>query len=202
MKNIYYDGDGPVGQFLRENFYPDYSYKGIVMDVGGGEAERYSFSKHFIDNGWRGIIFEPNDKYYLDHKNAGHEIYQYAVSNRDEKNIEFTCYFNGDEMGSPGLGYKGPGVIDPFIPKRTITVDMITLNTFFKENNLKEVDLLSVDVEGWELEVMEGFDTNLYSAKFIVLENFYHLDTYNATMAKKGYQLINKISFNYIYKKL
>ena len=64
MIEKFYDGDGPVGRYLRTKFFSDYNYKGVVVEVGGGPAEEYSFSKHYIDNGWRGIILEPNDRMF------------------------------------------------------------------------------------------------------------------------------------------
>ena len=40
-----------------------------------------------------------------------------------------------------------------------------------QEANVETFDYLLIDVEGWELEVMQGFNASLYSPKVIVLEN-------------------------------
>ena len=83
-----------------------------------------------------------------------------------------------------------------------IKVKTITLNTFFKEHNLNYVDIISVDTEGWEVEVMQGFDHMLYSAKIIILENLFHKERYTEIMSSKGYKLVNKLSINYIYENM
>jgi FkbM family methyltransferase len=200
MIEKFYDGDGPVGRYLRTKFFSDYSYKGVVVEVGGGPAELYSFSKHYIDNGWRGIILEPNDRMFKEHQEAGHEVYQYAVSNEDKANVDFICYGGGNEMGSAGLGVKPESSVEG-LSQRKIKVDVITLNTFFKQIDIKYIDIMSVDVEGWEPEVLEGLDTSQFEIRFIVLENFFDKEEYRTLMREKGYEMIFKISFNEIYQK-
>jgi FkbM family methyltransferase len=200
MIEKFYDGDGPVGRYLRRKFFSDYSYKGVVVEVGGGPAELYSFSKHYIDNGWRGIVLEPNDRMFKEHQEAGHEVYQYAVSNEDKANVDFICYGGGNEMGSAGLGVKPESSVEG-LSQRKIKVDVITLNTFFKQIDIKYIDIMSVDVEGWEPEVLEGLDTSQFEIRFIVLENFFDKEEYRTLMREKGYEMIFKISFNEIYQK-
>ena len=200
MIEKFYDGDGPVGRYLRTKFFSDYNYKGVVVEVGGGPAEEYSFSKHYIINGWRGIILEPNDRMFKEHQKAGHEVYQFAVSNEDKNNVDFICYGGGNEMGSPGLGCKPESSVEG-LSQRKIKVDVITLNTFFKQIDIKYIDIMSVDVEGWEIEVLEGLDTSQFEIRFIVLENFYDKEEYRTIMREKGYEMIFKISFNEIYQK-
>ena len=202
MKNVFYDGDGPVGEYLRNNYFLDYNYKGILLEVGGGHPENYSFSKHFIDNGWRGIIFEPNPKYAEMHKQLGNEIYQVAVSTKDEQNVDFQILtkFGDFEMSGSALSVKYQNEISPGTTVSTIKVDVITLNTFFEKNNLTEVDIISVDTEGWELEVMAGLDTTKYKARFVVLENLRFSPSYNKFMREKGYKLLTNLGINYIYE--
>ena len=202
MKNIFYDGDGPVGEYLRNNYFLDYDYKGILLEVGGGHPEHYSFSKHFIDNGWRGVIFEPNPKYAEMHRKLGNEIYEVAVSTKDEKNVDFQILtkFGDFEMSGSALSVKYENEISPGTTVSSIKVDVITLNTFFNNNNLKEVDIISVDTEGWELEVMEGFDTTKYKARFVVLENLRYSPKYTKFMREKGYKLLTSFGINYIYE--
>lgn len=202
MKDKFYDGDGPVGKYIRDNYYPDYNYKGVVMEVGGGHPYHYSFSKHFIDNGWRGIIFEPNPRYAKMHQELGHEIYQNAVSNKDEENVDFQVLtrFGDFQMSGSALSIKYENEITADAKVETIKVDVITLNTFFKEMNLINIDILSVDTEGWELEVMEGLDTSQFKARIVVLENLKYSPKYTQLMAKKGYRLVKMVTFNYIYE--
>lgn len=86
-----------------------------------------------------------------------------------------------------------------------IQVPVITLNSFFEENNIDFVDIVSVDVEGWEPEVIDGFDEKKYNVRFFVLEmNGYKSehDQLVDKMKSKGYQLICSNHINWIFEKL
>ena len=58
------------------------------------------------------------------------------------------------------------------IPKEVRKITTNTLNTIILESSFadKKVDFLSIDVEGYELEVLKGFDLKKYSPKVIVIE--------------------------------
>jgi hypothetical protein len=72
----------------------------------------------------------------------------------------------------------------------TIKVNVRKLDTILKEAKVSKVDYVIVDVEGWELNVMEGFTSSKYQPKVIVLENAF-ADTYqefNTYMTNLGYE--------------
>ena len=46
-----------------------------------------------------------------------------------------------------------------------VEIDIITLDTFIEQNNIKKIDLLKIDVESHEGEVMEGFAKHLHLFK-------------------------------------
>ncbi len=66
--------------------------------------------------------------------------------------------------------------------------------------SLKHVSLLSVDVEGWEREVISGIDFNKFKIDVIVLENFLHEEEQVRFMESVGYRLRFKIEYNYVYE--
>jgi FkbM family methyltransferase len=51
-----------------------------------------------------------------------------------------------------------------------VTVECKTLNTLLEENNISEVTLLDIDVEGHELEVCRGLDWNKYKPQIVIIE--------------------------------
>jgi FkbM family methyltransferase len=71
--------------------------------------------------------------------------------------------------------------------KRTTT----TLNEVIKQNNIGKIDLLKLDVQGYELEVLKGFDKYL-SATDVVLSEVSLLDIH------KGVPLIKDV-INFMY---
>ena len=53
-------------------------------------------------------------------------------------------------------------------------VHTISLKDLLLKNNApKEIDLISIDTEGSELEIIEQFDFNKYKTKIIIIEHNY-----------------------------
>ena len=52
-----------------------------------------------------------------------------------------------------------------------LKVPVVTLDQFVAENAVNAVDLLKIDVEGFEMNVIEGSQTKLGEISFILLEN-------------------------------
>ena len=83
-----------------------------------------------------------------------------------------------------------------------IRVEVRALNTLFNEINLNKIDFISVDVEGSEIEVIEGLNITKYNPKVILLENYTHNPKYEIFMNSLGYTINKKIEYNYIFEKL
>jgi FkbM family methyltransferase len=204
MKEKFYDDPGTlsVGRYFRENYYPDYDYHGTVVEVGGGDAEYLSFSKHFKNNGWRCLIFEPNPFYAQKHREAFNEIYELAISNKDEENVDFLIF--GHENAQMGWSAFHPKFddVDWQLPQKNIKVKAVTLNTILSQLNVDKIDILHVDVEGWEQEVIEGIDFDKIDVKYVVLEDYKVLSKYNDYMESRGYKYITHLHINFIYEKI
>tara|TARA_B100000989_G_scaffold276301_1_gene236484 strand:- start:1719 stop:2417 length:699 start_codon:yes stop_codon:yes gene_type:complete len=54
--------------------------------------------------------------------------------------------------------------------KKIIDVDTVTLNQLLSKNDIKKIDFLSVDVEGHEINVLNGFNIKKYSPQLVVIE--------------------------------
>lgn len=102
-----------------------------------------------------------------------------------------------------------------FLKKKQI-VKIINLSQFISDENIKKIDILKIDTEGYEFHIIDGIDNlDFDMVKFIYFEHHYDL------MLNKGYKFsdINKIlkknnfekkykirmryrkSFEYIYEK-
>jgi FkbM family methyltransferase len=206
LSNCYY-AEFETDKYVRETFFPDLSYKGVMVEVGAGPPTFISTSKHFRDSGWRTICIEPNPKFVQQHQKEGNEIYQYACSN-EEKKTEFVINYNNDEWYSEendGVSFSSLNIRYQNIPEHNtqeiIEVKTIKLNTLLEKINVEKVDILSIDVEGWELDVMMGFDIKKYNPEVIILENFEKKPEYETFMNERGYIKHNELSYNHIYIK-
>ncbi len=194
-------------RYLRENFFSDYSYKGTMVEVGAGPPTFISTSKHFRDSGWRTICVEPNPKFVAQHRNCGSEVYQYACSSSEGKS-NFIVNLNNDEwytkendgVSFSALEIKYNGVPD-HNTQEVIEVEKIKLDTLLDKINVNKIDILSIDVEGWEIDVLKGFNYIKYSPKVIVLENFENNVDYEKYMNSIGYIKKDTLGYNEIYTK-
>ena len=82
-----------------------------------------------------------------------------------------------------------------------IKVDVRRLDTILAEHHpeIQTVDLLAVDVEGWELAVLRGFSVEKYRPRVIILENLFKSRKYRRAMRKLGYTRWRRLKPNEIY---
>ena len=132
---------------------------------------------------------------------------QAAVSNSsEEKNL----YFFHNKSAINTLSIKEGSKATEVKKVITSTLNKIIENSIYKN---REIDFLSIDVEGYEIEVLKGLDFNKYKPKLVVLEfidheikEFYNQkinnilnSQLNKFMENKNYKLVNWIHDDLVY---
>lgn len=178
------------------------NYKnGFYVDIGANDGVNQSTTWYFEKKlKWRGILIEP-----LPH------VYKELIQNRSDKNYFFNCAavskdykkkkielsFNNDSLTAK---IKSLEIDDK--NKQTIKVKALTIKEIFNKTkpNTKFIDFFSLDVEGAELEVLNGIDFKKNIIKFFLIEtsNFKQL---NSFMSKKKFKFVKRLS-NYNLKNL
>lgn len=64
---------------------------------------------------------------------------------------------------------------------------------------VKEIDVIQVDVEGWEMSVMRGLTLSRYRPKVVILENLHRSLKYRYFMWKHGYRRWRRLKPNEIF---
>ena len=176
-----------------------------MVEVGAGWPEQHSQSKLFRDVGWRVVSFEPDPRLFKLHEKFKHEIYQYAISDKTELNKDFkVAYMNEDINVQPWSRFhpdvmaeqrkNGLQSLEVALQKAVnIKVDYYCLNEILPKLNVENFDYLSVDVEGWELEVLKGIDFKKYTPKVLLVENVLNNSEYNSYLSQFGYKLVDFI---------
>ena len=86
-----------------------------------------------------------------------------------------------------------------------ITVNQKTINSIIENEiqNLDKIDIVSLDIEGGELNCLYGFDLEKYKPKVLVIEDAFNNKILDEYMFKFGYKLDKHISYNkyYVYNK-
>jgi FkbM family methyltransferase len=145
------------------------------------------------------------------HRKRGNEVYPYACGQADLDGQDFEiAHRDGDyekdqftDHSFSALRVKEAYKIkEPSFYQLEIIktkVDVRKLDTILAAIGVEEISFLSVDVEGWELEVMLGFSVQKYRPKVILLENFLHAPEYVEFMTRLGYPLVGRIEYNYLF---
>lgn len=139
---------------------------GVFLDVGGNDPVDINNTYFFEKNrDWTGLAFEPmptaNEKWKKERKV---ECLPYAIGN-EEKSVEF-CEYDDNAMSGLAETVDYEGKVN-----KKYTVQMRRLGTVLREKGITYVDFMSLDVEGAELEVLEGIDFDAVYIYCIVIEN-------------------------------
>lgn len=203
------EGDVDLQVFAR--FFAGTPTNGVMVDVGAARPDFLSVSASFRGRGWRVIALEPNPEFCEMHKRLGHEIYPYACGDHDEDNVPFVVV-NSHEADYEGgkvsfesfssLSIKDSyAALNPGMDVKEIRVALRKLDTVLAAHaeDVQEIDLVSIDVEGWELEVLEGLSFEKYRPKVIILENLFDDTAYVEAMSARGYTRWTHNHLNDVY---
>lgn len=156
---------------------------GIILDVGGGQATTAvlfakEFPKHDI------YIFEPIKSNFQEIEKSPNRTAQWQLVNKACGSQIGTTHINiaGRVTASSLLDLDATQVegsyIDVLQTQRTETIALTMLDVEIPKN--KVVDVLKMDVQGFELEVLKGAMSILPNIKVIVLEINNHQGFKNA----------------------
>jgi FkbM family methyltransferase len=202
-----------IDGIVREAFFTDPRHKGVMVEVGAALPDYLSISASYRALGWKVIAIEPNPVFCEAHRQAGHEVLQYACSDEDAENIDFFVvdsggpdYFGGqvtfESFSSLGIHGKFADLHDTVRTEvKTIPVKVRKLDSILAEHEpgLERIDLVAVDVEGWEINVMRGFDLFRYQPKVVILENLFKEAALSEFMFEQRYGLWRSIEPNEVY---
>ena len=65
--------------------------------------------------------------------------------------------------------------------------------------DIDRIDILSVDVEGWELEVLDGLNMPRYRPRVMIIENLFDDKKYRSYMKNLDYVLWRTLPPNEVY---
>ena len=163
---------------------------GKYIELGAFDGEFQSNTKWLEDElGWTGILIEPSPSQY-----------QKCLETRPNNNI-FNCAcvsfeytegeIKGDFIGKPGSSVAGMRRGNA----PSITVDAHTLQDLIDKTEHDFIDFLSLDVEGYELDVLKGVDFTRQIIDYILIEVYSRdKDILFSFMEDKGYTTIGNIS--------
>ncbi len=203
-----------VDEIVLSTFFPNRK-DGVLIEIGAAHPEYLSISAAFRKRGWKIIAVEPNPEFCSLHHARGFEVLEYACSEEDRDDVDFTVV---DSHGVDYLGGKvsaesmsSLGVKDEFAEllsrregratTKTISVKVRKLDTILATHapDVSSVQVVCVDVEGWELSVMRGFSIGRYRPEIVILENLLKKKEYADFMSERGYKRWLPLGLNEVY---
>ena len=174
------------------NFYDGYFIECGAND-GVDKSNTWYFEKYL---NWHGILIEPLTKQFIElKKNRSQKNHFYNVALCADENI------NSIEIIENDLVSKSPNKFDK--GKKESNFDAMTLTKILDEISAPNlIDFFSLDVEGFEDQVIQGINFNKYNFKFLLIETTNDLVV--NFLNNNNYSLIKKLSYHdllFEYKK-
>ena len=150
-----------------------YKKNGFYIELGafdGLSQSNTAFFEFYRD--WTGVLIEPSKgSYELCQVNRPKSIVVNAACVSNDYPFETVKGdFNSITMASvDGARLNSSNLVE---------VKAITLKKILESNSIQEIDLLSIDTEGYELNVLKGLELDKYRPNFILIE-IYNYDFQN-----------------------
>jgi len=193
--NAYHNLDKKLLKYInyKDGFYIDCGENNVVNQSTSCYFEKYL--------NWRGILIEPVQEVFNELKNNrsnNNYFYNYALISKkyNREDINFT-FDNNDSLKAKNTLGTNPLKRN----EKIITVKCITLEKILNNINIPQlIDLFSLDVEGYEFEVLEGINFNSIKFKYFLVETEFP-EKMNNFLIKKGYTFIERLSnYNFLNK--
>ena len=186
------------------------NYKnGFFVELGANDGIRQSNTFYFEKNlNWNGVLIEPIKKKYLKclrYRSNKNYFYNNACVSFNYKHDKIKMFYSdlmssisdqeiNNKVDAKKHAYEGKQYLLKDEDIEEVLVNVKTLNSIFEEINApKLMDFLSLDVEGAELEVLNGINLLTYNFKFILIESRDD-DEIKKYLTNKSYIFLEKIS--------
>lgn len=144
--------------------------KGCYIDVGAQHPIIDSVSKAFYEHGWRGIHIEPVPHYaeLLRQDRPDETVLEIALSDT-EGSLELNV-IAGTGLSTAVDAYAQRHQTERLLEHQRISVPARTLKSALQPLAGKQVHWLKIDVEGFETQVLKGWDSEVLRPWVMVVE--------------------------------
>ena len=179
------------GQFLEDKWIIEnieLPEKGFFVDVGGCYPRFINNTYYFEKTlNWDGISIEPDPTYANLLRKERINVEEVAISPiKDKTKFKIKSNVVDDT-------YDGDDVIE---------VKTSTLNDILEKYEVDEIDIISIDLEGYEMEAWKTFDVKKYKPKLIITEHT-EMGNYNDEFTKHilediEYRVVHQTPINFV----
>jgi len=186
-----------TGEDLIINFI--FSVRGLInpsyLDIGAFHPEKLSNTMFFYKNGSRGINIEPNPSNFHDFLKIKPLDLNLNIGIGVEDN--YLDYYNLSDSTLNSFDYTSIEKLVSTYGIKIISklqIPVLTIGSVFNKNQIdKFPDILSLDVEGYDLDILKSIDYKNNFPKVICVETIEY--TQDGT-GQKNYQIIDFLTSN------
>jgi len=166
---------------------------GFFVEVGANRPQQESQTWHLEQLGWTGILIEPQPELAGELCSArSAKVFAVACTSPENAGRRMTLHVAG-ALSALDRNRMAPGAQ----PERVIEVPVRTLDDVLIEACApRQLDFLSIDVEGHELEVLSGFDFAHWRPRLVLLEDHVGNLKKHRFLRAAGYRLIRRFENN------
>lgn len=203
-------GSGAAGAFGQDIFVAELlanKRNGVFFDIGANDGVTVSNSVYFEKSlGWNGIAVEPIPGVFAKLKeNRTCHLVNGCVSPKagQAQFIELSGVNMLSMLAEHNNGLRARRIRKSterhHAEMRTINVDCYTFSDLAKKFGFREIDFLSVDTEGGELEILQSIDFDEHPVSVISVENCYYTNAIQKHLEANGFLLVGTFDIDEIY---
>jgi FkbM family methyltransferase len=168
---------------------------GFFVEVGANHPTKFSQTWLLEQQGWNGILVEPlaSKCELLRSMRPRSIVAQAAMGAPEQRGRARFSVAEEDDMLS-GLELDEHVSVGSFED-----VEVRTLDDVLTDAGHPKIDLLSIDVEGLELNVLRGFSIERYKPAVLLLEDHLQRLTVHRHVVSRGYRLVKRTGCNSWY---
>jgi FkbM family methyltransferase len=187
-------------QLILDYFGP--VFKGTCIDLGANDGVTLSNTRACIERGWKGVMVDASTDMSDKLRRFDVEVHNVAMGNTDGF---LTFYESGEHLGKGDRSLVSTIVAsemdrwtnETFTP---VTVECVTFATLLTRSAHKTFDLISIDIEGMDLDVLRQMDLTALGCKMLIVEfNGKDQPDFDWYCAVHGMKLYAKNAENLIY---
>jgi FkbM family methyltransferase len=192
-----------IEEKILQNLFSD-THKGFYIDVGCHHPNRYSNTSLLYKQGWSGINIDANSTHLKLFKFFRKRDYNIkALVSKSEEKLDY-YYFDDSALN----GCLSKSRLDLLLSKnykiikteKILTRRLDNIITESKVNHNK-IDLLDIDVEGYDFQVLQSINLDLYDVRVILIETGDQENNIIEYLLKFNYHMHSRVDRNCIFLK-
>jgi len=182
--------------------------RGVFLDIGANDGKSLSNSLLFEEKGWTGVCVDPHPIVFesLKKNRKGHLV-NACIADRDGtvnflavegpanmlSGIKEFCDAHHMERIEKEIAQNGGTT-------RTVEIEALSPTTLCNRFDIRQIDFLSIDTEGCELQILKSFDFGKVPVRIISVENGSRSSVVYRYLTSREFVLVKCVGCDEIYR--